>query len=106
MDKKKVILLADIHDSLPDLNSAFKQEWESRESIQFLMDTILKLEYEVILLEPKKSKLKILDILKDIVGSDSISDFILFNLVEGFSSRNREGYIPSLAEFFGIPFIT
>jgi D-alanine-D-alanine ligase len=104
MDKKKVILLADIHDSLPDLNSAFKQEWESRESIQFLMDTILKLEYEVILLEPKKSKLKILDILKDIVGSDSISDFILFNLVEGFSSRNREGYIPSLAEFFGIPF--
>lgn len=104
MDKKQVILLADIHDSLPELNSSYKQEWESKDSIQFLMDTMLHLGFEVKLLEPKKSKVRIIESLKDILESNNISKYILFNLVEGFSSRNREGYIPSIAEFFGIAF--
>ncbi len=104
MDKKKVIIVADIHDSLPSLNPGHRQEWESQASIDFLITTISSLGYDSELVEPKKSKIKMMDRIKNILEEDNIENTILFNLVEGFTSRNREGYIPSLGEFLGIPF--
>ncbi|HRG48040.1 MAG TPA: D-alanine--D-alanine ligase [Leptospiraceae bacterium] len=104
MLKRKVILLADIYDSLPEVSFKQKQEWESQKSIDYLMKTISSLGYDSILIEPKLSKTKVLEAIKDILETGNIQNTILFNLVEGFESRNREGYIPSLGEFMGIPF--
>lgn len=103
MQNKKVILLADIHDSFPNLNSEDKQEWESKKSIYYLIETIFNLGYDVVLLEPKKGKLAVLETLKSILENPNI-DCILFNLIEGFRSRNREGYIPAIGEFLGIAY--
>jgi len=103
MPNKKIILLADIHDSLPDLNSEDKQEWESKKSIDYLIETIINLGHDVVLVEPKKGKIQVLEMLKSILANSNV-DCILFNLIEGFRSRNREGYIPAIGEFFGIAY--
>jgi|JI9StandDraft_1071089.scaffolds.fasta_scaffold08653_5 D-alanine-D-alanine ligase len=104
MLKGKVILVADIYDSLPGVSFKQKQEWESQKSIDYLMKTISSLGYDSILIEPKLCKTKVLDEIKNILETGNIQNTILFNLVEGFESRNREGYIPSLGEFMGIAF--
>ncbi len=104
MIKKKVIVIADIHDSPLGLETKHRQEWESQKSIDYLINTISSLCYEPILLEPKQSKIKLLETLKGILEESNVGNSILFNLVEGFTSRNREGYVPSLGEFLGIPF--
>jgi len=105
---KTVVIVADIHDSYQGLKSFYKQEWESKDSIRYLQSTIENLGFQTIVLEPKSGMEKILNYLKKITneirfGKRRRMDTILFNLVEGFSSRNREGYIPSIAEFLGIP---
>jgi D-alanine-D-alanine ligase len=92
----KVILFADIYDSFPELDSSNKQEWESKKSISYLVEVINNLNFEVKLIEPKKSNL-----FEEINLND---EMIFFNLCEGFNSRNRESYIPSLAEFLGIAY--
>ncbi|MBE7411721.1 MAG: D-alanine--D-alanine ligase [Leptospiraceae bacterium] len=106
--KKIVLLNADISDSFSNLKNTFKQEWESKDSIEKLKHTIQKLGYSAILIEPKKDYDKLLTICKKIIkevhlGKIHREEVIFFNLVEGFFSRNREGYIPSIAEFFGFP---
>ena len=53
MLKGKVILVADIYDSLPGVSFKQKQEWESQKSIGYLMKTISSLGYDSILIEPK-----------------------------------------------------
>jgi D-alanine-D-alanine ligase len=98
---KKIILFADIYESFSELDSRLKQEWESRASIEYLMEVLKILDYEVELIEPKINLEFFLSNLK----SYSRENTIFFNLVEGYTSRNREGYIPSLAEFLGFPYI-
>ncbi len=89
----KVIIFADIYDSFQEFNSILKQEWESKKSIDYLIEIIQSLNYEVQLIEPLKA-----NFLNKI---NFAIETIFFNLCEGFESRNRESYIPNLAEFFG-----
>lgn len=98
---KKIILFADIYERFSELDSKLKQEWESRKSLDYLMEILKNLGYEVELIEPKVNLEFFLSNLK----SYSRDETIFFNLIEGFTSRNREGYIPSLAEFLGYPYI-
>ena len=65
MLKGKVILVADIYDSLPGVSFKQKQEWESQKSIDYLMKTISSLGYDSILIEPKLCKTKVLDEIKN-----------------------------------------
>lgn len=100
-----VILVADVYDSFPEMNLNLKQEWESQKSIDYLRETISNLGYDSFLIEPKKNKLEFLNSISKIFSDKKkIDNYILFNLVEGFYSRNREAYIPAVSEFLGIPF--
>ncbi len=102
---KTVFLFADICDSIVGLQSSKKQEWESKDSVLYLQKTIQKLGYKTILIEPKKNSFEMGKFFGKLSQSSKIErgKNIFFNLVEGFYSRNREAYIPSLAEFFGFP---
>jgi D-alanine-D-alanine ligase len=100
----KVLLIADIIDSEIPYPEFYKQEWESRDSIHYLQDTIQSLGYEVEILEPVKGKDYVLEKIIQDKKKYSSKSLMIFNLVEGFFSPNREAYIPSLAEFLGIPF--
>lgn len=91
--KFKVILIADIYESFDQLNPEKKQEWESKKSIDYLIQIISNLGYEVQLVEPLKDNF--------LNQLQLIDKSIFFNLCEGFESRNRESYIPNLAEFLG-----
>ncbi|MBP7284587.1 MAG: D-alanine--D-alanine ligase [Leptospiraceae bacterium] len=100
----KVIVFADIYESAPFLNKRDIQEWESQKSIDFLQKTIFSLGYDCIIVEPHNSKLVVIDCIKSILDNSNVDSPILFNLVEGYGSRNRESYIPALGEFFGIAY--
>ena len=41
----------------------------------------------------------------DQITNQSFDCDIIFNLAEGFNSRNREGYVPSICEFLNIPYV-
>lgn len=97
-----VVLIADIFESILGLPKTKMQEWESRDSIIFLKDTIENLGYKCKILEPKLSSQSFLKTLM-VRNQFPKRNTILFNLVEGFTSRNREGYIPALSEFLGFP---
>ncbi|MCP5497566.1 MAG: D-alanine--D-alanine ligase [Leptospiraceae bacterium] len=100
---KTVLLVADVYESFPKLVKFQKQEWESKSSILFLHDTIQNLGYSVKIIEPQLSKHDFLLELQKVISQPyNQSNTVLFNLVEGFNSRNREGYIPAIAEFLGI----
>jgi D-alanine-D-alanine ligase len=60
--------------------------------------------FKVEIYEPFHDKSKLLDRLASEVKKKQRPYTILWNLVEGFYSRNREGYIPNLAEFLGFPY--
>ena len=96
-----VIILADI---FPELPTPMHQEWESVESILHLEKCIKSLGYTTEIIEPTHQKSKLMEVLTERLSQGKKANTILWNLVEGFSSRNREGYVPSLAEFFGFPF--
>jgi D-alanine-D-alanine ligase len=99
MTNKKVILLADIYDSHSGLDSKWKQEWESQESIDFLCKVIREIGYEVELIQAFES-----DKFLEYLNKKNQEEIILFNLIEGFNSRNREAYIPSIAEYFCVSY--
>lgn len=104
MMSEKIVILADIADSYKNLPPECIQEWENRESVEILRDTIISIGYESFILEPKKEKNRLSELLNLIQSENAHSRYIFFNLIEGYYSRNREGYVPALAEFFGIAF--
>jgi len=97
-----VFLLVDIYES-SKLDFTYIQEWESLESIQVIKHTLEDLGHKVYIFEPIREKNKLLRELSKIKPGEK-KYTILWNLVEGFFSRNREAYVPSLAEFLGFPF--
>ncbi len=99
-----VFLVSDIYPETADANPKLFQEWESRESIHYLTETLSFLGYSVEVFEPLKNKSLLLDRISSVVKQSQRAETILWNLVEGFFSRNRESYIPNLGEFFGIPY--
>ncbi|PJD99469.1 MAG: hypothetical protein CK427_15750 [Leptospira sp.] len=74
------------------------QEWESQESIDILIQTIKSLGYSVDLILNPKEFIKKFTLLEHTKKQNTI----LWNLVEGYGSRNREAYIPAIAEYFGV----
>lgn len=92
-------------------------EWESRESVESLCSTIEQLGWDWELWEsPLLAVSRLVEIQKNSLreecsqwqGQDTLATRkipILWNWVEGYQSRNRESYIPSLAEYMGFPCI-
>jgi D-alanine-D-alanine ligase len=100
----KVLVLADIYPNSKNQSENLFQEWESEESINYLLTTLKLLGHSPEILEPRFHKVEILKRLQSILEKKEEPNTIVWNLVEGYFSPNREAYIPSLAEFFGIPF--
>ncbi|MCW7492091.1 D-alanine--D-alanine ligase [Leptospira sp. 2 VSF19] len=94
--KGTVILACDVYDAnTPE----FSQEWESEESIQKMEQTILDLGYDVAVLS---NPTEITSVLSNI-PLDERRNWIVWNLVEGYQSPNREAYIPALCEYLAVP---
>lgn len=94
--KGTVILACDVYDpNEPELS----QEWESNETIQKMEMTILELGYDVAVLS---NPTEITSVLCNIPIEER-SHWIVWNLVEGYHSPNREAYIPALCEYLAIP---
>ncbi|MDX1959927.1 MAG: D-alanine--D-alanine ligase [Leptospiraceae bacterium] len=101
----EVVLLIDIYsEEINYLQNEYIQEWESRSSIQILEKTLVSLGARVKIFEPIFDKERMLKHLCKRIKENKQDKTIIWNLVEGFFSRNREGYVPSLAEFLGFPF--
>lgn len=101
MSKLKIFLLADIYPTIGNLE--LFQEWESLESILILKDTLEEMGHSVEILEPYLHKRRILEKLSQHEDKHR-AHTILWNLVEGYFSKNREAYVPALAEFLGFPY--
>ncbi|EOQ97925.1 D-alanine--D-alanine ligase C-terminal domain protein [Leptospira wolbachii serovar Codice str. CDC] len=94
--KRTVILACDLYDEkTPELC----QEWESEVTIQSMEDTVQKLGYDVAILSHPT---EIASVLSNIPPNDR-KNWIVWNLVEGYHSPNREAYIPALCEYLAIP---
>lgn len=91
-----LFLICDIY--IKDIDEEGMQEWESLESIQYIMDACKEIGINTLLYT------NIYKLLEDLINHyrNELNNLILWNLIEGLYSRNREGYIPSLAEFLGI----
>lgn len=74
------------------------QEWESKETVDYLAKTIEELGFPVIKSDSPKKLIQILNQELEVGRTP-----LVWNGVEGFGSRNRESYAPCLAEFLGIP---
>lgn len=95
---KTILLAADIYENGPE---GFTQEWESEKSLLLLQDSLASLGHTVFLVErPEKVTQFILEFLQN----KPREELIVFNLVEGYHSRNREGYIPNLCEYLGVSY--
>ncbi len=91
---KTILLAFDVHNPKWGILS---QEWESQESIEFLKKTCEELGYKVFF---ANNPLEWIHCIAE--HKHQLDDFFIWNGVEGFGSRNRESYIPSLAEAMGI----
>ncbi|HMV76954.1 MAG TPA: hypothetical protein PK453_07385 [Leptospiraceae bacterium] len=100
---KRVILCADVYRPELHLDLSFQQEWDSPESIEFLKTAVQSAGIECEIIEPVKERGRLLRLLAE-VAPEQKKNLILWNLTEGFLSRNREAYIPALAEFLGFPY--
>jgi D-alanine-D-alanine ligase len=92
----KSIIAVDVYD--PILPEHWTAEWESWESIEILRDTLVELGHEVKIISEDTNLIQVLSEIPD----SEVDKTIVWNLVEGFQSRNRESYVPSLCEFYGM----
>ncbi|TGL61338.1 D-alanine--D-alanine ligase family protein [Leptospira jelokensis] len=93
---KTVLLACDIYNpKTPKLS----QEWESEETISMMEKTIKDLGYDVVSLNDAT------EITSALAGIPKTKrgDWIVWNLIEGYSSYSREAYIPALCEYLAIP---
>ncbi|TGK13046.1 D-alanine--D-alanine ligase [Leptospira fletcheri] len=97
-NRPSVLLVADVAAS--SLDRKLVQEWESLESVEFIRETLETLG------ETVKVVFSPADLLV-LLAENSSTTFderpVLFHLVEGYLSRNREAWLPALAEYFGFP---
>ncbi|HMY67366.1 MAG TPA: hypothetical protein PL163_12000, partial [Leptospiraceae bacterium] len=88
---KRVILCADVYRPELHLDLSFQQEWDSPESIEFLKTAVQSAGIECEIIEPVKERGRLLRLLAE-VAPEQKKNLILWNLTEGFLSRNREAY--------------
>jgi len=84
-------------DLFENRKDALDSEWESKSTLKKLKDTLEDLGDEVISIQkPLNIVQKIIDLKKN------SRTFLVWNLTEGFLSRNRESYIPAICEYLGV----
>ena len=93
---KTILLAVDIYENGPIGQT---QEWESQESIFLLQKDLERMGYEVMILEKQT---EITHFILDFLERKNRNNLIVFNLIEGYQSRNRESYIPALCEYLGV----
>ncbi|TGJ98291.1 D-alanine--D-alanine ligase [Leptospira langatensis] len=93
-----VLIVADIQS--PNFEKKNMQEWEDLESVLEIRSKLEELGEKVEILESPSKLLQKLSEFSDLAFE---ARPVLFHLVEGFLSRNREALLPSLAEFAGFP---
>lgn len=81
-----------------NISKEIYNDFADKQSILSLQNELQKVGYEVTLLGNAQN---ILELLKN----DSLNCDIVYNTVEGISSRNREGIIPALLEAHNVPYI-
>lgn len=95
-----VIVYADLHEFEGEFPAFYKQEWESRRSADSILKTLSDIGERAVLSETPEDllgKLNLYSVLPE------VSKPVLFHLMEGFRSRNREALLPAVAEMFGFP---
>lgn len=97
-DSPSVLIVADIQNQ--DLDPKDTQEWEDANSVQEIQRTLETLGEKVGIIE---SPSKLLQKLLDYSLLEPQDRPVLFHLVEGFRSRNREALLPAIAEYSGFP---
>ncbi|TGN04240.1 D-alanine--D-alanine ligase [Leptospira dzoumogneensis] len=97
-DSPSVLIVADIQN--PDLDPKDTQEWEDQNSVLEIKRTLEELEEKVDIIEFPS---KLLQKLSDYSSLEPQDRPVLFHLVEGFRSRNREALLPAIAEYAGFP---
>ncbi|MCZ8342988.1 MAG: D-alanine--D-alanine ligase [Leptospira sp.] len=96
-EMKQVFLACDIYD--PKIKANLLNEWESEKSVEILNKTISDFGYFTKTFSSPNSLMQsLLDI-----PNEKKKDVLVFNLIEGYLSPNREGYIPSICEYLGFP---
>ncbi|TGL36874.1 D-alanine--D-alanine ligase [Leptospira koniambonensis] len=97
-DSPTVLIVADIQN--PDLDPKDTQEWEDRGSVEKIKHCLEELGEKVEIIEFPS---KLLQKLSDYSSLEPGDRPVLFHLVEGFRSRNREALLPAIAEYSGFP---
>ncbi len=93
-----VLIIADIPNS--DLEQKYIQEWEDLESVLKIQSALEGLGERVEIVESPSILLQKLSEYSEYPFNERP---VLFHLVEGFLSRNREALLPAIAEYFGFP---
>ncbi|RHX84527.1 D-alanine--D-alanine ligase family protein [Leptospira stimsonii] len=95
-----VLVYADLHEFSGAIPNSYKQEWESSASVGKIIELLNELGETTELLVTPKDLLEKLNLYSSIPFSKRP---VIFHLMEGFRSRNREALIPAAAELFGFP---
>ncbi|MBM9501278.1 D-alanine--D-alanine ligase [Leptospira sp. 201903071] len=95
-----VLVYADLHEFSGEFPDSYKQEWESRASVEKIMELLNELGEVVELATTPRDLLEKLNLYSSLEFRDRP---VIFHLMEGFRSRNREALIPATAELFGFP---
>ncbi|EMY77541.1 D-alanine--D-alanine ligase C-terminal domain protein [Leptospira weilii serovar Ranarum str. ICFT] len=95
-----VLIYADLHEFEGEFPEIYKQEWESSRSVEAILELLSEVgERPELIATPGE----LLEKLKRYCDFDFTERPVLFHLMEGFCSRNRESLIPAAAELFGFP---
>ncbi|MEI7014159.1 D-alanine--D-alanine ligase [Leptospira licerasiae] len=97
-DSPSVLIVADIQNQ--DLAPKDTQEWEDRSSVERIKLCLEELGERAEIIEFPSKLLQKLSHYSSLEPGDRP---VLFHLVEGFRSRNREALLPAIAEYSGFP---
>ncbi|WP_061247304.1 D-alanine--D-alanine ligase family protein [Leptospira noguchii] len=95
-----VLIYADLHEFEGNFPEVYKQEWESKRSVDAILELLNEVGENVELVVTPDELLEKLKRYCDLGFSERP---VIFHLMEGFCSRNRESLIPAVAELFGFP---
>ncbi|MCG6193840.1 D-alanine--D-alanine ligase [Leptospira sp. FAT2] len=98
--KPTVLLYADLYEFEGEIPDHYKQEWESKISVDSITKLLSDMDERVELVTTPEELLETLQVYARL---DRKERPVLFHLMEGFRSRNRESLIPAAAELFGFP---
>ncbi|GBF49183.1 putative D-alanine--d-alanine ligase [Leptospira ryugenii] len=94
---KNILIAADLYEEGP---RPWNQEWESKLSVQEIQKELEELGYHSLIYSDRISLVERLVAIRP----EDRENWLVWNLIEGYQSRNREAYIPNLCEFLGIAY--